>query len=108
MVKTKRYTHSRLRRILCHLLLGSTKQDLASAPAYARVLGSNARGLEVLKACKQTAVIPVSADFTQLAKQAPRQALLDCRATDLFALTTNPRQPAGMDFTEQPVMLLED
>ncbi|MBR5442119.1 MAG: nucleotidyltransferase family protein, partial [Clostridia bacterium] len=48
-IKTKRYTHSRLRRIILCALLGITKADVALSVPYIRVLGFNSNGARLLK-----------------------------------------------------------
>ena len=48
-VKTKRYSHARIRRIVLAAYLGLT-DDLPAAPPYLRVLGMTARGAELIRA----------------------------------------------------------
>lgn len=62
--KTKRYTYTRLQRILIHGLLGINKdqvsilQDTSIAP-YLRILGFNSKKADVLKRLKSTSHIPI-------------------------------------------------
>lgn len=63
-LKTKRYTHVKLQRMLAHILLNHAKSELAPArlaegPAYIRVLGFNRTGQAMLAEMKQTASLPV-------------------------------------------------
>ncbi|NUU64479.1 nucleotidyltransferase [Paenibacillus agri] len=63
-VKSKRYTRTRLQRLLLHLLLGHSKEELASSalaegPGYIRVLGFRESGRPLLKKMKQSATLPV-------------------------------------------------
>lgn len=48
-VKSKRYTYTRIQRMLIHLLLNFTQQYAANEPAYLRVLGFNHTGTKNLK-----------------------------------------------------------
>ncbi|MFY9174764.1 MAG: nucleotidyltransferase [Peptococcia bacterium] len=62
LVKTKRFTYSRLQRFLIHLLLNYRKTNetlLHKGPPYLRVLGFNATGQKVLKEIKSRSKLPV-------------------------------------------------
>lgn len=56
--KSKRYTRSRLDRMVLCAFLGLTKGDLASPAPYVRVLGFNDRGREILKLARKTGDFP--------------------------------------------------
>ena len=84
-IKTKRYTHSRIRRILLNALLGTTKGMEHLPPQYIRVLAMNDGGREILKAAKKTAQIPI---ITKAADAKENDMLtLDFASTDIFSLT---------------------
>ena len=51
-VKSKRYTRSRLDRMVMCAFLGLTAQDLTSPAPYARVLALNDKGREILKTAR--------------------------------------------------------
>lgn len=53
-VKTKRYTRTRLNRMVLCAFLGITQDDFLYSPPYARILAFNPKGREVLKIAKQT------------------------------------------------------
>lgn len=107
IVKTKRYTHSRIRRIVTALYLGILPEDRAAVP-YLRVLGFNDRGLEILKAAKETATLPIitkPAAISELNENARHLFELECRATDLYHLATPRILPCGTEFSDEIVML---
>ena len=55
LVKTKRYTHSRIRRICLCALLGITKDDVVLPVPYVRVIGFNENGKEILRFARDNA-----------------------------------------------------
>ena len=57
-VKSKRYTRTRLDRMLLCAFLGITRDDIASPAPYTRVLGFNDRGREILKTARTSGDFP--------------------------------------------------
>lgn len=57
-VKSKRYTRTRLDRMLMCAFLGITRTDLETAAPYVRVLAFNNRGREILKQARKTGCFP--------------------------------------------------
>ena len=57
-VKSKRYTYTRLSRMILCAFLGLTEADIRSPAPYARVLALNDRGREVLKLARQSGWYP--------------------------------------------------
>ena len=96
-VKTKRYTHARLRRIITCAFLGIT-EELQNTPAdYARVLGMTDWGAGLLCSCRCEIVTSVAKSLRENAEIAPFLRL-DIRAGDLAALAYDPAQPSGSDY----------
>ncbi|CCQ93637.1 conserved hypothetical protein [[Clostridium] ultunense Esp] len=93
-VSTKRYTKTRIQRILVHLMANLTKplfQDLYSHyPAYIRVLGSNEKGFILLNKIKKESKLPIIIKFSDHVKYEDLylQKIIefDKKATDLFFL----------------------
>lgn len=56
--KSKRYTRTRLDRMVMCAFLGITQNDLDSPAPYARVLAFNDRGREILKSARETGCLP--------------------------------------------------
>ena len=54
-IKTKRYTHARIRRIVLRAYLGIGKGDYPATPPYLRVLGFNAAGKALLQGSAEDA-----------------------------------------------------
>ena len=78
-VKSKRYTHARIRRILLSALLGIDKQLYDLEPQYIRVLGFNDKGREILAAARPTLpIITRAKDVANLSATAKR--LLDAQS----------------------------
>ena len=57
-VKSKRYTRTRLDRMVMCAFLGISLQDLMEKPPYVRVLAFNDRGREILKLARNTGAFP--------------------------------------------------
>ncbi len=107
-VKTKRYTHSRLRRIVLCALLGITTELLAIPVPYIRVLGFNKRGAEILKQAKSTATLPIvskASEFKNLDEAARRVFDLECTARDIFSLSLPVPQVCGKEMTDKLIVL---
>ena len=106
LAKTKRYTHSRLRRLVLWAFLGLTAADVPGAPPYLRVLGFSARGQELLKEMKKQAALPIltkPAQAKDLPEPGRRLFQLEIRCTDLYDLCRTTPRPAGEEWTRSPV-----
>lgn len=108
LIKTKRYTHARIRRIVMNIFIGITAADTRAPVSYIRVLGMNDRGAELLKAMKDTAKLPVlskTADIRHLGDAAVRAFALECRATDIYTACLENALPAGMEKDFKPIKI---
>ena len=88
MIKSKRYTLARIRRLVLSAFLGFDKEFFMATPPYTRVLGFSPKGEEHLKNLK--AISPVVTSVSQirlLKKDALKVFETECRATDIYALT---------------------
>jgi len=108
-LKTKRYTRTKLQRMLTHILLNHTKAEcspekLAEGPAYLRVLGFNAQGQGLLKQMKKTASLPV---LLKPSTFVHNQLELDVQAQAAYALACQHTDTRMMysDYYEPPVRL---
>ncbi len=116
---TKRYTKTRIQRILMSILIGITSYDFDmfnqyGGPTYARVLGFNEKGKYLLSKTKKKTSIPVilkTADFMQSCNPLVRKMLeLESYSTDIYVLAfNNPSyRRAGQDFTQNVVRITDN
>lgn len=87
--KSRRYTHSRIRRLVLWAFLGIKEADRPACPPYLRVLGMNLRGQQMLKKMKQTATIPILTKAAHGKKMSSRNAALfhlEAQCTSLYEL----------------------
>ncbi|TFE00250.1 nucleotidyltransferase [Jeotgalibacillus salarius] len=107
-VKTKRYTWTRIQRILTHLLTTTTKEEMQSnhSPAYLRMLGMNAKGREYLNLYKNDFTLPI---ISNLNRNHHEQCAIDIRAGRAYAMGySNPIKRQEMivkDFKSAPVII---
>lgn len=96
-VTTKRYTSTRIRRILTANLLGITKglvNDSITSPLYAKILAVNGENKEIISILSQNANIPVltrKSNLIDLKKTAKKCFEIDVLANDLYSLVTEKR-----------------
>jgi len=105
-VKSKRYAHARIRRIILSALLEITSQDRETPPPYLHVLGFSEAGREVFRAMRESASVPVLTSLASLARystEAARFAALETHATDIFSLASPVVRPCGLDFDTPPI-----
>lgn len=106
-IKTKRYTLSRIRRILNYAYLGVTKDDLLLSVPYIRVLGFNEKGARILKSVKNNSKLPVitrSADLKSLTEEGKKLFDMECKARDLYSLCLKNPDKCGKEMTEKIII----
>lgn len=93
-VSTKRYTATRIRRILTANLLGINKdlvEDCLRSGLYARVLAVDANKKDIISAISEKSTIPVitrKSEATELRRAALKSFEIDTLATELYSLAT--------------------
>lgn len=92
-VSCRNYTQSRIRRILCNMLI-SNHFTVFPSPTYIRPLAFNKRGSEILKKIKSTASLPIASRGAVLKND--EIFSLECRSTDIYNLVHN--IPGGLEF----------
>lgn len=96
-VKTKRYTHARLRRIITCAFLGITGELQAKEAGYVRVLGFTDAGAEMLRSCT-AGVVTSAAKYLKTDGRDNEVFKKDILATDLAALAFDEVGNCGSDF----------
>ena len=89
-VKSKRYTRTRLDRMVMCAFLGLTQKDLAAPAPYTRVLALNDRGRQILKAARSVGSFPNIGE-----KQEDPYQSIETRCGSLYGLF-------AQEETEQP------
>lgn len=106
LIKTKRYTLARIRRIVLCCFLSITKSDARILPQYVHILGMNAKGKEIL--AKANCSLPIGTSLLDLMKSgetARRQGQLEERCGNMYALAFKKPLPCGADFTHKPIII---
>ena len=107
-IKTKRYTLSRIRRILLFAYLGVTKELLKTPVPYIRVLGFNEKGAKLLKECKEKTKLPIVTrpkDLKNLDENGKNIFNLECKARDLYSLCLQSPDICGKEMTEKIIVI---
>lgn len=114
IVKSKRYTTTRLKRILLYSLLGITKKDVQASKKidpYIRVLGFNDKGKELLSAISNAnpklEIITSVKKFMDESSNRTLKAMLhrDVFATNIYTLGYDYDSLANLDYTHKIVNL---
>ncbi len=103
-VKSKRYSHARIRRIVLSAFLG-VRQVHSQSLGYIRILGMNERGRQLLSRTRPK--LPLISSYRQvsaLPQEARNQYMLECHADDLWSLMTPSIQPCGADMTAKMIV----
>jgi predicted nucleotidyltransferase len=104
-IKSKRYTYTRISRILCQYFVGFDNyptDELRSQPSpYCRILGFNKEGMKVLKHIKKNSSIPV---YTKLPRNINSTMKLDIMATQTYSLLNSFISPMD-DYLISPIII---
>ena len=89
IIKSKRYTQTRIQRILLYTLLGITKKDMQNSKKivpYTRVLGFNSNGKEMLSdICNINPKIQMITSVKKYQDQCTNKILKEMLEKDIFA-----------------------
>ena len=105
VVKSKRYTWTRIQRMLTHIYTGFTWEDLkqASSPTYLRLLGMTEMGQRYLNEHKKNLSLPL---ISRVGAVKDSMLSHDIKATDLYTLGIQSHafnQPIGRDYRQPPI-----
>ena len=106
-VKSKRYTWTRIQRMLTHIFTGFTydMRNQISEPSYLRLLGMTQKGRLYLNENKKTLKLPL---VSKAAAFSGPSLTLDTHAADMYALGiagTDNRLTIGSDFKTHPIFV---
>lgn len=115
-VKSKRYTQTRIQRILLYVLLGITKKDMEDSKKmvpYVRVLGFNSRGKilisEIMNQNPKLNMITSVGKYVNKKmpknKQSTRMLDLDINATNIYTLGYGGESKANLDYTQNMIII---
>lgn len=114
ILHSKRYTQSRLQRILLYALIGITKKDMTLSkkfPPYIRVLGFNDKGQDLLSdICRKNPKLSVITSVKKFMDESPNKIqkdLLekDIMATNVYTLGYETDSWANLDYTSKIIKL---
>lgn len=104
-VKSKRYTYTRINRILCQYFVGFENyntQTLRKLPCpYIRVLGFNNNGTKILKEIKLNSTLPI---YTKIPKEINEVISMDLQATKAYSLINQSILP-NSDYLTSPIRI---
>ncbi len=110
-INNKRFTETRINRILIEILLGITREYDNYSPEYIRVLAFNNKGRNILNELKNKSSLPLItkfADFYNLASGVSKKQLdLEIRSTNIYSQIQNNKKynSYNMEFTKSPLYL---
>lgn len=102
-LKSKRYTHARVRRLALEAYLG-IGNTLPATPPFLRVLGASEAGIGLLRQAKTAATLPIAfslADAGRLSPEAERIAALTARGDALYGLCLAQPRASGDDYSRK-------
>lgn len=116
LVKTRRFTHTRITRALCHILLNLRQEDADRRkaqgwPVYLRALGFRKSSSPLLAAVKEKSAVPLLVKAADASGVLPREQLSlfeqDVFAAHLYeaARAGRRRVPLIHEYTRSPVIL---
>jgi len=121
-IKTRRYTRTKIQRIILHLIMNLSKKDVKTfnkcGPLYARVLGFSKKGKTLLRTIKKSSSTPLISKLSNYLRQTisgennnVRNRLIkmldhDILATDIYVLANEKAEDrvARLDFTHKIVI----
>jgi len=106
VVKSKRYTWTRIQRMLTHILTGFTKEmrSQMEKPAYLRLLGMTNEGRSYLNSRKKSLALPL---ISKVASFSDPSLEMDISASDIYAMALgngSGHSKIGLDYLTSPIM----
>lgn len=109
-LKSKRYTRTRIQRILLKILL-NIKDDYIGksfelSPSYARILAFNDKGREIIKLAKKGSKLPIITNLDRLENypdEVRDMLIYDVRGTNMYSMISNTK--SNSDFRTRPIYI---
>ena len=105
LIKSKRYTHARIRRAVLNVLLENPAGLYKIPVKYMSVLAFNDRGRQLLKQLSMTCSLPIitKPSKAEELKDSKAHFELECRASDIYDFCSVKRHGKGREYTISPV-----
>lgn len=99
-LKSKRYTNSKIKRMLIHILVGFTKEEAINNRdiKYIRVLGFTDIGRKYLSKIKKISSIPIITNFYK-----NDMLLIEKRVTDVYSMITCDHKLIEQEYKNRPI-----
>lgn len=109
MLKSKRYTMTRVQRVLIHMLTGISKETVHEAKPYIRVLAFNERGAAHLKAVKKSEedMLPIIESISSDLKEHPELKStfeIDILSSDLYNIALGRDLYTNSEYVKKPLI----
>lgn len=115
LTKSKRYTYTRISRLLMQLLLHINRNDFNKSdtlsPGYLRILAANSNGRKLIKQAKNgnlnelPFITNINKEKNTLNKMGLKQLYLDIKAADTYNILAKNDMYIESDYVKVPVML---
>lgn len=105
-IKTKRYTHSRIRRAVLSMIFGVRKEDVAISIPYCRMLGFSTNISNIIGNFVDKCSLPFIVNYSDFAKyestEVKRVFELENKSTDIYNLMLNSADICSREMTYSP------
>ena len=105
-IKCKRYTRTKIERILWKALLGITQSFDTCVPEYIRVLGMNRTGMHILSEAKNKARLPIITKPSVLRGNGLFE--LEVRASGIYSLAYSNQNRYKNEFQTSPIIVEDE
>lgn len=99
LIKSKRYTHARIRRIIMAAFIGIDNSFFKTEPPYVRILGFRRDAITLAPNYPRKPIVTKVSQIDSLDEYSQKVFKTECRATDLFSLSFKKAKKSGADMT---------
>ncbi len=108
-IKTKRYTHTRIKRAVLSTILDVKSSDLEIVPTYCRVLGFNTKASKTMGALAKNSKLPFVAVYSDIvnlsSENANRVFELENKSTDFYNLILQNSESCSTEMKFAPIKM---